>query len=83
MKPEQVLLFGGYGLDNTDSGQRILDDWIIVDGRCNDTLDLLSRARSEIEMALDLKVMHPKRPLPEFQQAVIDAVADSLDMVNE
>eukprot|EP00574_Skeletonema_japonicum_P003862 CAMPEP_0201723354 /NCGR_PEP_ID=MMETSP0593-20130828/7433_1 /ASSEMBLY_ACC=CAM_ASM_000672 /TAXON_ID=267983 /ORGANISM="Skeletonema japonicum, Strain CCMP2506" /LENGTH=359 /DNA_ID=CAMNT_0048214451 /DNA_START=106 /DNA_END=1181 /DNA_ORIENTATION=+ len=81
LEPEQVLLFGGYGLETSEShesgrSKRVLDDWITIEGRCNDTLDALSRARSEIDVALDTKIMNPRRPLPESQQTIIDAVCD-------
>jgi len=87
LDPEQVLLFGGYGLETSESDdgrrRRVLDDWIIVEGRCNDTLDALSRARSEIDVALDMKVMNPRRPLPESQQTIIDAVCDCFSVLDD
>ncbi|KAL7540793.1 hypothetical protein ACHAXR_010394 [Thalassiosira sp. AJA248-18] len=86
LKPEQILLCGGYELkSNGDQarGQRVLDDWIIVEGQCDDTLGVLSTARSEINAALDLKVMNPRKPLPEVQQSIIDAVCDCFDVLDE
>lgn len=88
LEPEQVLLFGGYGLKTSESDdgrrrRRVLDDWIIVEGRCSDTLDALSRARSEIDVALDMKVMNPRRPLPESQQTIIDAVCYSFGLLDD
>jgi HrpA-like RNA helicase len=73
LTPEQMLLFGGYGLD---SNQRVLDDWIIIESSCDDTLNILTSARMELNAALELKVMEPKRPLPEKQQEIIDAICD-------
>lgn len=86
LEPEQVLLFGGYGLEtivSSDGGRRkrVLDDWIIVESRCGDTLDALSRARSEIEVALEMKVMNPRKKLPDSQQAIIDALCDCFDIL--
>ena len=88
LEPEHVLLFGGYGLKTSESDdgrrrRRVLDDWIIVEGRCSDTLDALSRARSEIDVALDMKVMNPRRPLPESQQTIIDAVCYSFGLLDD
>ena len=88
LSPEQTLLFGGYELcgDNSDGGkgQRVIDDWIIVEGdQCIDSLDVLANARREINAALDLKVMKPRRPLPEAQQVVIDALGECLDLLDE
>ncbi|KAK1735409.1 ATP-dependent RNA helicase [Skeletonema marinoi] len=87
LEPEQVLLFGGYGLETSESDdgrrRRVLDDWIIVEGRCSDTLDALSRARSEIDVALDTKIMNPRRPLPESQQTIIDAVCDCFTVIDD
>jgi HrpA-like RNA helicase len=99
LKPEQVLLFGGYNLDGPkqpessngesmddwidyclddspgiERGQRVLDDWIVVEGQCQDTIDLLSCVRAEINAALDLKVMQPHRPLPDDLQSIIETV---------
>ena len=90
LEPEQVLIFGGYGLETSESDElsggrkrRVLDDWILVEGRCRDTLDALSFARSEIDVALDTKIMNPRRPLPEPQQAIIDAVCDCFDVLED
>lgn len=87
LEPEQILLFGGYNLESNMNGQaggqRVLDDWVIVDGQCMDTLDVLSTARSEINTALDLKVMNPRRPLPDVQRSIIDAVCDCFEVLDE
>lgn len=73
LTPEQILLFGGYGLD---SNGRVLDDWIIIEGTCDETLNLLTAARAEINAALELTVMEPRRAMPEKQQEIIDALCD-------
>ena len=71
MTPEQVLLFGGYELSGDVAsnvggrGHRTIDDWIIVEGKCTDSVNVLSNARREVNAALDLKLMYPRRPLPE------------------
>lgn len=88
LEPEQVLLFGGYGLETSESNdgrrkRRVLDDWITVEGRCSDTLDALSMARTEIDVALDTKIMNPRRPLPESQQAIIEAVCDAFKVLDD
>ena len=57
-----------------DRDQRVLDDWIVVEGQCQDTINLLSCARAEINAALDLKVMQPRRPLPDDMQSMIETV---------
>lgn len=86
LEPEQVLLFGGYNLTNTQNGQgrdgqRVLDDWILVEGRCNDTIDVLSTCRDEINAALEMKVMYPRFPLPGAQQSILDAVSSCFDVL--
>ena len=88
LSPEQTLLFGGYNLssDNNDGrkGQRVIDDWIIVEGaQCIDSVDVLANARREINAALDYKVMNPRKPLPEAQQVVIDALGECLDLLDD
>jgi len=82
LEPEQILLFGGYSLESNNV-QRVIDDWIIVQGSCDDTLDFLSTARAEINAALDLKVMSPKIPLPEKQQLIIDGVSECFEILDE
>ncbi len=87
LDPEQVLLFGGYGLTTHEIGdgrrRRVLDDWITVESRCSDTLDALSRARSELDVALEMKIINPRRPLPDSQQAILDAVCDCFEVLDD
>jgi hypothetical protein len=78
--PEQILLFGGYAFD---SNRQLIDDWIMVEGQCADTLDVLSDARREINAALELTVMNPRKPLPEVQRSIVDAVCDCFDVLDE
>jgi hypothetical protein len=87
LQPEQLILFGGYSLKHRESGNEsspvsahnsVLDDWIIVEGSCQETIDLLSRARHEVNAALDTKVMHPRNQLADESQSVIDAVCNVL-----
>ncbi|KAL7545095.1 hypothetical protein ACHAWF_010611 [Thalassiosira exigua] len=74
------------GSNDTPPGRsrakRVLDDWIIVDSPCEDTLEILSAARREIEMALDFKVMNPRMPLPDGQQEIIDSVRTCFDVLD-
>jgi len=91
LTPEQIMLFGGYSLETSTNQQlsnsqvltRVLDGWIIVEGSCENTLDLLSTARREINAALDLKVLNPRKPLPEVQQSIIDGVRECFDMLDD
>jgi ATP-dependent RNA helicase DHX36 len=80
LTPEQILLFGGYSFDGN---QRLIDEWIMVEGQCADTLDVLSAARREINAALELTVMNPRKPLPEVQRLIVDAVCDCFDVLDE
>lgn len=94
LSPEQILLFGGYALESKEvtskesgtsnsSGNelKVIDDWIVADSSCVDTLDLLACARREMAAALDLKVMDPRRPLPQTQQEIIDGVCYVFDVL--
>jgi HrpA-like RNA helicase len=99
LRPEQIVLFGGYSLDqvdrdyrmanayeasdSNDSTVRVLDEWIVLEGSCNDTMDLLANARQSIEAALDLKAMDPRKPLPEALQFTVDAVCDVFDILEQ
>ena len=89
LKPEQVLLFGGYSLSSPngnsyqDTVRIVLDDWIVVEGSCEDTIHLLSCARREVNAALDMKVMKPRSPLPDVSQSIIDAVCIILDDLDD
>lgn len=97
LTPEQILLFGGYSLESSPSTnggymkddtsnwtkeQKVLDDWIAVEGACDDTLNMLVAARREINAALDMKVMNPRVPLSENQQEIIDAVCYCFDVLD-
>ena len=60
--------------DSEGKPLRVLDDWIILEGPSDYTINLLAAARLEIEEALQFKVMNPTKPLPPASQSVIDAV---------
>lgn len=86
LEPEQILLFGGYRLnpleedETTSSGAHgVLDDWIVVEGSCPETVDLLIALREEMNRALERKVMAPKEPLPASSQDLLDCISDLLD----
>jgi HrpA-like RNA helicase len=83
IQTEQIALFGGNvlktvgtvdGMKSKDLPLRVLDDWILLDGPCQESLELLVKARGEIQDALQLKVMEPRAPLPESSQKILDAV---------
>lgn len=78
LSPEQIMLFGGYEYDFT---KRQLDDWAIIESQCDETLDALSAARHEINAALELCVINPRKPLPHSQRAIIDAICDCFDVL--
>ena len=48
--------------ENIARPRTMLDDWIVVDSQCADTMDLLTDVRREIDAALALKVMSPRNP---------------------
>ena len=54
----------------------VLDDWIVVESQCDDTMSVLASARRDINAALEYKAMHPRADLPEESQAVIDSICD-------
>jgi ATP-dependent RNA helicase DHX36 len=67
-----------------ESRRRImLDDWIVVDSQCADTLDLMTDVRREIDAALAFKVMAPRKPLPEASEDIIDAVGAVFRILEE
>lgn len=86
MEPEQLLLFGGYTMDThiSDSMRRmhVIDDWIVAESSCEDTLRILTTARKDINAALEYKVMHPRHPLSFEQQDIIDNICDMFDRMN-
>ena len=61
----------------------MLDDWIVVDSQCADTLDLMTDVRREIDAALAFKVMAPRKPLPEASEDIIDAVGAVFRILEE
>lgn len=61
----------------------MLDDWIVVDSQCADTLDLMIDVRREIDAALAFKVMAPRKPLPEASEDIIDAVGAVFRILEE
>ena len=86
MDPTQILLFGGYShkLIGNDSASTsrvrgVLDDWIVVEGYCSESVDLLVRTREAINMALEHKAMFPKASIPDESQEILDIVCDVLD----
>jgi ATP-dependent RNA helicase DHX36 len=93
--PEQIMLFGGLSFKSlqkpaTDEsasnhlcGHTLLDDWIVVDSMSEMTLDLLTAARLEINAAVAFKVMSPRKPLPEASQEIIDAVAETFNILDD
>jgi len=87
--PEQMMLFGGYSLiDSTNkeyyysSKEALLDDWILAKSSCHDTIELLINSRNEINAALEYKVMHPKDPLPNTSQSIIESICDMFDILD-
>jgi len=87
MEPEQIILFGGYNVEEVESApgassssvQGVLDDWIVVESRSKETVDLLIRARRDIEMVLQQKVMNPRAQIAAESQDILDVVCDVLD----
>jgi ATP-dependent RNA helicase DHX36 len=80
LTPERILLFGGFSFDRS---QHLIDDWIMVEGQCAETLSVLSDARREINSALEWTAMNPRKPLPEVQRSIIDAVCDCFNLLDE
>jgi ATP-dependent RNA helicase DHX36 len=95
LTPEQIMLFGGLSFRSSQKpateetasnqlcGHTLLDDWIVVDSMCETTLNLLTAARLEINAAVVLKVMSPRKPLPEASQVIIDAVAETFNILDD
>lgn len=92
MTPEQIVLFGGYSLDsfnNLDPASsfmhsiNVLDDWIVTESQCDDTISVLTSARRDINGALEYKAMHPRAPLPDESQVVIDSICDMFHVLHE
>jgi len=89
MRPEQIALFGGYSLEpfpnypdsNNVHSINVLDDWIVAESSCDDTMNILASARRDINAALEYKVMHPRHPLPDETQDVIDSICDMFDVL--
>jgi len=92
MTPEQLVLFGGYSLDSlknqhSASGYmhsiNVLDNWIVAESQCDDTISVLTSARRDINAALEYKAMHPRAPLPEESQVVIDGICDMFHVLHD
>ena len=84
MRPEQLVLFGGYTLGTLKGCPHpvhIIDDWIVVESACDETLRCLQTARKDINTALEYKVMYPKHPLPLESQEAIDIICDMFDVL--
>jgi hypothetical protein len=61
----------------------LLDEWVFLDSNCEDTMDLLRDAREELNMALNWRVMYPRKPPPESSEEIVDAIAQMLRIVDE
>jgi ATP-dependent RNA helicase DHX36 len=61
----------------------LLDDWVVVSSVCADTMDLLTDVRREIDAALALKVMNPRKPLPDASEDIIHAVSSLFRVLDE
>eukprot|EP00584_Thalassiosira_punctigera_P005253 CAMPEP_0172541770 /NCGR_PEP_ID=MMETSP1067-20121228/12539_1 /TAXON_ID=265564 ORGANISM="Thalassiosira punctigera, Strain Tpunct2005C2" /NCGR_SAMPLE_ID=MMETSP1067 /ASSEMBLY_ACC=CAM_ASM_000444 /LENGTH=254 /DNA_ID=CAMNT_0013327883 /DNA_START=37 /DNA_END=801 /DNA_ORIENTATION=- len=92
MRPEQIVLFGGHLLEsfakqnpagNVMRPVDVLDDWIVAESPCDDTMSVLASARRDINAALEYKVMYPRYPLPDESQAVIDSICNMFDVLND
>eukprot|EP00957_Ditylum_brightwellii_P073750 5605096-Ditylum_brightwellii.AAC.1 len=88
INPEQIMLFGGnslkpLSLPGDTTNKFILDDWIVVGSRCEDSLEFLSTIRREINAAIALKVMNPRKPLPESSDDIIEAVSHTFNILDE
>ena len=59
----------------------LIDDWIVVSSSCADTSELLVDVRREIDAAVSLVVMQPRRPLPKASEEILDAVAATMHVV--
>ena len=69
--------------ENIARPRTMLDDWIVVDSQCADTMDLLTDVRREIDAALALKVMSPRKPLPDASEDIVDAVGALFRILDE
>jgi len=92
MTPEQIVLFGGYSLDSFNNQHpassythslNVLNDWIVAESQCDDTLNVLISARRDINAALEYKAMHPRAHLPDESQVVIDSICDMFQVLFE
>lgn len=92
MTPEQIVLFGGYSLDSFNNQHpaggythslNVLDNWIVAESQCDDTLNVLISARRDINAALEYKAMHPRAHLPDESQVVIDSICDMFQVLSE
>ena len=50
---------------------------MFLGSNCEDTMDLLRDAREELNMALNWRVMYPRKPPPESSEEIVDAIADA------
>jgi HrpA-like RNA helicase len=85
IRPEQLLLFGGYSLTLSGGARpvHVLDDWIVTESKCKDTISLLTTARKDITAALEHKAMYPRLPLPLELQGAIDSICDMFEVLDE
>jgi ATP-dependent RNA helicase DHX36 len=61
----------------------LLDEWVLLDSNCEDTMDLLRDAREELNMALIWRVMYPRKPPQESSEQIVDAIASMLRIIDE
>jgi hypothetical protein len=60
----------------------LIDDWIVAESTCEDTIRVLVTARKDINAALEQKVMYPKRPLPFETQDAINSIVELFDVLH-
>ena len=81
--PELLLDEAGEPIQPPENRRTVLDDWVVIDSSCADTMDLLTDVRREIDAALAFKVMAPRKPLPEASDAIVDAVSGIFRILDE
>jgi ATP-dependent RNA helicase DHX36 len=79
----ELLDEAGEPIKPPENRRTMLDDWVVIDSSCADTMDLLTDVRREIDAALAFKVMAPRKPLPEASDAIVDAVSGVFRILDE
>lgn len=79
----QLMDEAGQPIKPLENRRTMLDDWIVMDSTCADTMDLLTDVRREIDAALAFKVMAPRKPLPEASNDIVDAVSGVFRILEE